>query len=232
MIMDTEKTIESCQELIQARRSTRHPFITGLRRPLPLANLSRWAAQKYHQVFLQNAVFSNVHARSPFADVRQWMLEQLIAEETSLSSGSDSHYNLMRRFAEACGAPAALFSPAAASAQVRAYVDVLLSVTRDEHFVVGLLGIYSIESQAGESAGRMLAWLRQHERFSEHEMEWFLVHAGDEDDHAERGLRLVRQYAHLVEGFDRAGPAAVRRICDAWLELHDFYHRLLTEGEA
>src|SRR5262249_21656085 len=197
---------------------------------IPRQGLRAWAEQKYHQVYLQNPIFGTLHGKTQLEDVRQWMVQQLVAEETPLTCGSDSHYNLMRRFAEACGAVAASFQPEAAHPQVRAYVDVLLSTMRDESFVLGLLAIYAIEAQSGESVGTFLRWLRQHYHFTEAELEWFEVHAMDDDDHASTGLQLVLKYAHLVGGFAEAAPRVVERICDAWLVLHDHYRDLLTEA--
>ena len=228
--MGVHETIRRCQELIREKRSARHPFFSELGRPLPRHSLRAWAEQKYHQVYLQNPIFGTIHGKTQFEDVRSWMVEQLVAEETSLASGSDSHYNLMRRFAEACGAPAASFAPEAAHPQVRAYVDVLLSTMREESFVLGLLAIYSIEAQSGESVGKFLTWLRQHYRFTETELEWFVVHASDDDDHAATGLQLVLKYAHLVDDFAAAAPRVVGRICNAWLTLQDHYRRLLIEA--
>jgi pyrroloquinoline-quinone synthase len=224
------ETIRTCQDLIRHKRNARHPFFQDLSRPLPTPQLRAWAEQKYHQVYLQNPIFGTLHGKTQFEDVRAWMVEQLIAEETALTCGSDSHYNLMRRFAEACGAPAASFAPEAAHPEVRAYVDRLLSTMRDESFVLGLLAIYAIEAQSGESVGKLLGWLRQHYRFAERELEWFAVHAADDDDHASTGLGLVLKYAHLVDDFPVAAPRVVGAICDAWLTLHDHYRRLVTEA--
>ena len=228
--MGAHETITQCRQLIQDKRNARHPFFTDLARPLPMPSLRAWAEQKYHQVYLQNPIFGTIHGKTQFEDVRQWMVEQLIAEETPLSCGSDSHYNLMRRFAEACGAPAASFAPEAVHPQVRGYVDVLLSTMREESFVLGLLAIYSIEAQSGESVGKLLGWLRKNYQFTERELEWFAVHSSDDDDHAATGLGLVQKYAHLVDDFPAAAPRVVARICDAWLALHDHYRRLLIEA--
>jgi pyrroloquinoline-quinone synthase len=228
--MGAHETIRHCQALIQGKRNARHPFFAELARPLPMPGLRAWAEQKYHQVYLQNPIFGTLHGKTQFEDVRKWMVAQLIAEETSLTCGSDSHYNLMRRFAEACGARPASFAPGAAHPQVRAYVDVLLSTMRDESFVIGLLAIYAIEAQSGESVGAFLGWLHQHYHFTESELEWFAVHASDDDDHATTGLHLVLRYAHLVDDFPVVAPRVVSRICDAWLALHDHYRRLLIEA--
>lgn len=224
------ETIGRCQQLIRDKRNARHPFFAERSGPLPLAGLRAWAIQKYHQVYLQNPIFGVLHGKTQFENVRQWMVEQLIAEETALTCGSASHYNLMRRFAEACGAPPDSFAPGAAHPEVTAYVNRLLTTMRDESFVLGLLAIYSIEAQSGESVGALLRWLRHNYQFTEAELEWFAVHASDDDDHAEAGLDLVLEYAHLVDDFPVAAPRVVGTICDAWLTLHDHYRRLLTEA--
>jgi pyrroloquinoline-quinone synthase len=224
-----QETIQRCQALIRDKRNARHPFFRDLARPLPTRALRAWAEQKYHQVYLQNPIFGTLHGKTQLEDVRSWMVEQLIAEETALTCGSDSHYNLMRRFAEACGAPEASFAPEAAHPEIRTYVELLLSTMRDESFVLGLLAIYAIEAQSGESVGRLLGWLRQHYAFTDAQLEWFAVHTADDDDHASVGLGLVLKYAHLVDDFPVAAPRVVGAICDAWLVLHDHYRRLLTE---
>jgi pyrroloquinoline-quinone synthase len=224
-----DESIRMCQSLIRQKRNSLHPFFGDLSRPLPTSQLRAWAEQKYHQVYLQNPIFGTLHGKTQYEDVRAWMVEQLVAEETGLACGSDSHYNLMRRFAEACGAATASFAPEAAHPAVLAYVDSLLSTMRNESFVLGLLAIYAIEAQSGESVSKLLSWLRQNYRFTDHELEWFTVHAADDDDHASKGLALVLKYAHLVDDFATSAPRVVGAICDAWLTLHDHYRRLVTE---
>lgn len=229
--MDTESVIAQCNGIIAAKRYSRHRFVVDFEHDRPDETaLGRWALQKYHQTYSQNRIFSTIHSKTDFADVRHFTMEQLIAEETPLTSGGDSHYNLMRRFAEACGVPADRFTAATMAPEVRDYVETLVSVMREEHFTVGLLTIYAIEAQSGESAGKLLAALRRHYRFTEAELEWFSVHCEDEDAHAEDGLRLILKYAHLCADFDQVAPRAVTRICDAWLRLHDFYASLLGEA--
>lgn len=225
-----EDVIAQCNRIVQEKKYSRHQFVTSIEQTVPGKEaLGNWALQKYHQVYLQNQIFSIIHSKSSFEDVRQFMVEQLVAEETPINCGSDSHYNLMRRFAAACGVPETQFVPETASPQTLAYVNVLLSIMRDEHFVVGLLTIYAIESQSGESVGKLVASLRKAYTFSEAELEWFTVHSDADDDHAEEGIRLVRKYAGLAPDFAGRAIVAVESICDAWLALHDYYVSLLKE---
>lgn len=227
--MSVEDILVRCSKIIRQKRYSRHPFVAELERVSPTkADLGRWAVQKYHQVFLQNSIFSAIHANAfEYESVRQFMMEQLVAEETSITSGSDSHYNLMKRFAEACGAGPGSFHPSQASVPVRDYICRLLSICRDRHFALGLLAIYAIESQSSESVSKVQKWLRSHFDFKEQDLEWFVVHANEEDDHACAGLKLVKQYAAAVPDFKHAAVRTVEEICDAWLVLHDYYFSLL-----
>jgi pyrroloquinoline-quinone synthase len=226
-----DAVIDECASLVRERRYSRHPFVAELDRIRPRrAALGRWGSQKYHQVYLQNVIFSAIHANArEHEDVRQYTMDQLVAEETDRISGDAPHYVLMRRFAEACGEPSSSFASERCTAEVRAYVDELLALCRDQPFPIGLLVIHAIESQSGEAAGRLLAWLRAN-GFSEAELAWFVVHAEDEDDHAEAGLALVRRHAPTVEQFGELAVASTDRITLAWLRLHDHYVRLLEEG--
>ncbi len=230
--MEIDAVIAHCGDIIATKRCARHPFVVDFENNRPdELTLGQWALQKYHQVYLQNQIFSIIHAKTDIPLVRQFMVEQLVAEETPINCGSDSHYNLMRRFAKACGVADDQFCPGTIAPEVRAYVDVLLSIMRDEHFTVGLLAIYAIESQSGESVGAILSALKRHYRFSADELEWFTVHAEEDDGHADQGMRLVREYAPSLADFDHAAPRVVERICDAWLALHGFYRSLLGAGQ-
>lgn len=222
--------IAACQRIVAERRSTRHPFVADLDRLRPgRPALGRWAVQKYHQVFLQNVIFSSIHANAAdFEDVRQAMMDQLVAEETPVTSGSAPHYTLMQRFATACGAQPGDFAVTNPAPEVRRYVGTLTDLCRNRHFVLGMLVIYCIESQSGESAARLLAWLRANHDFTDGELEWFSVHAEDEDDHAAAGLALVRRHAGLMPDFPTAATSCASEITDGWLRLHDFYLSLLS----
>ncbi|MEZ4394323.1 MAG: iron-containing redox enzyme family protein [Polyangiales bacterium] len=229
-----DETLAACREVSERHRASRHPFVSTLDEARPdRARLAAWAGEKYQQVFLQNVMFSAIHANAWDCEpVRQFMVEQLVAEETALTCGSASHYDLMRRFAEACGAPGSAFARGNTSAPVRRWVSTALAVCRERHPVVALLALHAIESQAGEAVARVLAWLRAHHAFTAHELEWFTVHSEAEDEHADAGLALVRAYAHEVPELHDQALDAVRALCVAWSELHDHYVDLLRGARA
>lgn len=219
-----QNVIDACSLIIGTRKYSLHPFVTKLDELRPSKSaLGNWATQKYHQVRLQNAIFSIIYSKTELRDVRQFMIEQLIAEETGFACGNDSHYNLMARFAAACGVSAEELLRSTPATPVREYVETLLSIMRDEHFTVGLLSIYAIECQSSESVGKLLATLRRLYSFAEGDLEWFRIHAEEDDQHADSGIELVKRHAHLSLEFETDALACVNRICDAWLKLHDFY---------
>jgi pyrroloquinoline-quinone synthase len=232
-VAEIDTVIGKCNGIVADKKYSRHRFVIDFDgNPPDRPALGRWALQKYHQVYMQNRIFSIIHAKTDFEDVRQFMMEQLIAEETPINCGSDSHYNLMRRFAAACFVMPDQFVPETMAPEVGRYVGELLAIMREEHFAVALLTIYAIECQSGESVGRLLRALKRHYDFSEAELEWFAVHSEEDDDHAEQGVVLVRKYGHLVSDFEQAATRAVNRICDAWLTLHDFYFSALNLATA
>lgn len=226
--MNIDTLLTKCNEIVSQKKYSKHRFVIDFNQTLPhKSDLGHWALQKYHQVYLQNQIFSIIHAKSNFEDVRQFMIEQLIAEETGINCGSDSHYNLMRRFATACGIENSQFEPNTCNERVLNYVNILTSIMRHQHFVIGLITIYAIESQSGESVSKLLAVLRQKYDFSETELEWFKVHAEEDDDHADKGVRLIKKYYPLIEGHQISPLTFVNKICDAWLDLHDYYTSLI-----
>jgi pyrroloquinoline-quinone synthase len=233
---EVEAVIERCAAIVRAKRASAHPFVAELDAVAPdRAGIGRWATAKYHQVNLQNVIFSALHANArDLPEVRHYCVDQLVAEETHHTSGGSPHYAMMRRLAVACGVTDSMLDPVPVrvAPEVRGYVDTLISACRDDDVAYGLLTIWSIESQSGESAGRVLAWLRANHDFTDDELEWFVVHSEDEDDHAAEGIALVRRLALDLPDFPTRAPAVVEAICDAWLVLHDYYRSLLRAPAA
>lgn len=225
-----QEAISRCQRIVQLRRYALHPFVSELDRVRPgRAGLGRWAVQKYHQVFLQNVIFSLIHSNAQGdEEVRRYAMDQLVAEETGLVSGDAPHYVLMRRFAQACGAGPADFEAEACSAPVRDYVKRLVDLCRQPDVAIALLVIFAIEAQSAEAAASVGGWLASNTDFSARELAWFTVHAAEEDGHASEGLQLVLRLAPSTPAFARRSVDATDEITTAWLRLQDHYHRLLV----
>lgn len=194
---------------------------------VPPRRLRAWAIQKYHQTYQQNRGFSAIHANSPYEDVRQWQMEQLIAEETDIRDGSDSHYNLMKRFAQALGASDDL-DGVGPSPQVQQFIDYLLGVCRNEHFVYGMLAFYVNERQTPAAVQRMYDYLTTEMGITPRDAEWFRVHGEVDVYHAQGARKLIARYADEAPGFADRAEKLVREGVAQWRALQDHYYSLVA----
>jgi pyrroloquinoline-quinone synthase len=223
-----EKVLARLDVIIDENAYVKHSFTRALiGGEVSRRGLRDWAVQKYHQTYQQNRGFSAIHARAPHEDVRQWEMEQLIAEETGITDGSDAHYNLMKRFAIAVGAPGDLERLPMAP-EVGAFIDYLLGVCLGEHFVFGLLAFYVNERQTPAAVQKMYDHLVGEVGISAHDAEWFRVHGEVDVHHAEGARRLIARYAHEADDFEYRAEEIVRAGLVQWRNLQDFYFRVAT----
>lgn len=220
---------EEFDRIIQANKYSRHSFVKEIEAGrVTRDQMKRWAIQKYHQVYLQNSCYSGIHANSWHEDVRAFEMEQLIAEETAIADGSDSHYNLMKRFALALGATEAEIRETPAAPEVWDFVTYLVGHCRNNHFVYGILAIYVNESQTSESAMKMYRALKSGFQLDDHTLEWFTVHGEADIEHSSHAKDLIVKYAHEAPNFEWRGRQVVETGSKMWTKLHDFYYGLIT----
>jgi pyrroloquinoline-quinone synthase len=191
--------------------------------------LRRWAIQKYHQTFLQIPIFSIVHSRTDNPEIRHFMVDQLIDEESKLRSGGDTHYELMRRFALVMGATEQEVASTPAAAPVVHYVEEAKDICRTEHPVTALVAMYAGERQTAEVADLVLKQLRRQFGLSDHDLEWFIVHAGD-DDHADAERALIERLGADVEDLQARGLRVIDRFMTQWSKLQDYYLELTASA--
>ena len=189
--------------------------------------LKDWAIQKYFQTYHQNRVFSAIHANAIYEDVRQFEMEQLIAEETNINCGSDSHYNLIKRFAIAMGATEKEFETTNVGRPVREFVEYLINLCKNEHFVYGILSIYVNESQTSESATKLYTYLKKNFNLTDAELEWFLVHSEADEEHASKARTLIEKYSSEVRDFPTKSLEIVKNGIVMWKNLHEYYYSLI-----
>lgn len=224
-----EQCLHRFDEEIQRRKYTRHSwtkFVLGgnaTRR-----GLKNWAIQKYHQTYLQIPMFSLLHARTDSRDVRLFMVDQLIDEETNLRAGSDAHYELMRRFAVKMGATPSEVDAVPPGEPVKAYVEELMDFCGTEHPVVAMAAMYAGERQAAEVAGLVLKQLRsQFSDLSDQDLEWFIVHSGD-DEHADGERDIIERLGEEVEDLEEGGLRIIDRFMTRWSKLQDYYYSITS----
>lgn len=213
---------------IERRKYTRHSwtrFVLG--GEATSRGLKAWAIQKYHQTYLQIPIFSIVHSRAENVEIRRFMVDQLIDEETPLRSGGDSHYALMRRFAVVMGATEEEIASTPPGAAVTHYVDEAKDICRTEHPVIALAAMYAGERQTAEVTGLILEQLRRQFGFDDHALEWFIVHAGD-GEHADAERELIERLGEDVEGLEQKGLRVIDRFMTQWARLQDYYYSITT----
>jgi pyrroloquinoline-quinone synthase len=154
-------------------------------------------------------------------------VDQLIDEETELRSGSDAHYMLMRRFAAAMGASEEEISSTPPGAPVLRYVEEAKDICRTEHPIVVLAAMYAGERQTAEVTGLVLEQLRKQFALGDHDLEWFIVHAGD-DQHADAERDLIERLGEEVEDLEESGLHVIGRFMTQWEKLQDFYYKITT----
>lgn len=225
--------IDQLDSIIQENKYSKHPFVAYVASGnADREGLRAWAIQKYFQVYYQVQGFSAVHSNCEYEDVRQFMVEQIVEEETGGGCGTDSHYNLMKRFAKALGAQDHDFVSTPVDEAVRNHVSRLLNICKNEHFVYGLLAFYVFESQTSESAMKMFAGFKQHFDMSDEDLEWFTVHGEADIEHSNMHRNFLVKYCQEVPGFERRAVELVKEGCANWNALQDFYYSLICREYA
>jgi pyrroloquinoline-quinone synthase len=221
--------LEHIDNYVFEHRHSKHSFVKSVISGRSTREVLRvWAIQKYHQVYDQNRVFSAIHSNCHYEDVRQFMLDQLLAEETNLQAGSASHYDLMKRFAFAMGATTQEIQASKPADAVKRFVNFLMAMGRRPSFLDGMLPVYINETQAIESAGKLYTYLREEYSLSDSDLEWFLVHSEVDKEHTQRARELMLKYAMQDRDFERRAKHIAKRACIEWLLLHEYYDSLLT----
>jgi pyrroloquinoline-quinone synthase len=216
-------------ELIQSQKYSKGSFVQEVvGGNVTRDGLKRWAIQKYFQTYHQNRAFSAIHANAPYEDVRQFEMEQLIGEETGLEDGSDSHYNLMKRFAFAMGATEEEIAATEVGGPVQEFVNYLIGLCLSEHFVYGILAIYINESQTSESAVKLHTAIQERFGVTDHDLEWFLVHSDADIEHSNIARYLIEKYAGEAPDFAKKSLEIIANGTKMWTQLHDYYHTVLV----
>lgn len=217
-------------EEIQKRKYTRHSWTKFvLEGKASREGLKNWAIQKYHQTYLQIPIFSILHARADNVEIRQFMVDQLVDEETTLRSGSDAHYTLMGRFAKAMGATDEEIANTPPGDAVQRYVDEIKEICSTEHPIVVLAAMYAGESQTAEVITMVLEQLRRQFGLDNRALEWFAVHAGD-DAHADAERELIEKFGVGVPDLEESGIRVIDRFMDQWQKLQDYYFNVTSLG--
>lgn len=195
-----------------------------VKKTLTRESLKKWAIQKYHQTNIQNVVFSAIHSNSvDYHDVRLFQVDQLVGEETDICDGTDSHFNLMKRFAIACGATENEVDNTPVAQPIKKFTDYLIDSSKHRHPVLAMLAIYCNERQTPASANSMAEILKSEYGFDDDELEWFYLHGGLDVEHAEKAKALIIKHAGDVNDFPNKAWEVVKIAIEEWRKLQNYY---------
>ncbi len=220
--MTSTDIIDEIQDIIDERSLLKHPFYQAWQRgDLTLDHLRGYAGQYYAHVLAFPQYVSATHAICPDQGERQELLENLIEEER----GVENHPELWLRFAEGVGATRAGVESAQPLPETERLVDLFRDVTMRRSFAEACAALYVYESQVPEVAKTKIAGLKQFYGVAdERSLQFFEVHIGADEVHAEVGAGMVRRHA-TGEASREAVLASARECADALWGFLDGVHR-------
>ena len=139
--------------------------------------------------------FYNICARAP-QDVIDMEVENL-EEETD---PDNPHIDLIVRFAEACGVPRERLEAGRGLPTTESWLAWELATTRNEHWIAGVAGVHiSSEAQEPKLFSKVLPALRETYGFSEHDLEFWWLHAEADVEHGGRASQILARHCDTRE---------------------------------
>lgn len=211
---------EQLEASVNARHSRLNPFtekwVAGA---LTRAQLGAWAAQHYQYVSQFPRWCAAVYAECPYADARDFLLENIVEEECGVK-----HVDLLIRFAEACGTSRREVETATQLPTTRALTAWCYETAHRPFHEAAAGLLVGLESQVPGIYRRNLPPLRTHYGFTDHEVEFFAIHIGADEVHGERGYEIVERYSRTPE-MQAAALEAVRQAAEMRWQYMSGVHR-------
>ena len=228
MTLEPDQVVKELEAVMNEQWFEDRPFIQDFAGgKIPKDKLARFAASYCFQVDNFKRCVAAVYAAAEPRDVRELMLENL-EEEHGEGDPARDHTQLVARFGRALGADLPDPFNVEPIPEGREWVERILKVCRDEHFVVGLAALsYGIEART-----RTMAFLgaiyRDQYGLSEDDLEFFFMHLEADEEHAGRAIELIRKYCTTQELLERS-KWAVREVLDATRVAAEGFERVCTE---
>ena len=189
----TADIIDEINALVAERSLLKHPFYQAWQQgELTLGDLRDYASQYYHHVLAFPQYVSAAHAICPDQGERRELLENLIEEER----GDENHPELWLRFGEGVGASREEIERAQPLPETSALVETFRDATSKRSFAEACAALYVYESQVPEVAKTKIAGLKRFYGLDDPRgLQFFEVHIGADEIHAEVGAAMVRRHA-------------------------------------
>lgn len=193
---------DELQAAVNERHQANHPLI------------DKWAAGEVKRETIAGAIcehwywlskllpeaFFNICAKAP-QDVIDMEMENL-AEETD---PENPHLDLIIRFAEACGVPSDQLKGGRGLPTTELWVDWELNVTRREPYIPCLAAVHiASEAQEPQLFSKILPALRETYKYSEHDLEYWWLHAEADIEHGGRVFDTLEKHCQTREQQEQA----------------------------
>ncbi|MGH7387991.1 MAG: TenA family transcriptional regulator [Candidatus Rokuibacteriota bacterium] len=180
---------------VNARHSRMNPFTEKwVNGELTRDQLGAWVRQHYQYVSQFPRWCAAVYAECPDADARDFLLENIVEEESGVK-----HVDLLVRFGEACGASRREIETARQLPTTRALTAWCYDTSRRPFHVAAAGLLVGLESQVPGIYRRNLPPLKTHYGFTDHEVEFFAIHIEADEVHGERGYQIVERHCTTPE---------------------------------
>jgi len=205
---------------VNAKHSRLNPFTEKwVKGELTRAQIGAWAAQHYQYVSQFPRWCAAIYAECPYADARDFLLENIIEEESGVK-----HVDLLLRFAEACGVSRLEVERTKQLPTTRGLTAWCYEMAHKPFYEAAAGLLVGLESQVPGIYKRNLVPLKPVYGFTDHEIEFFTVHIEVDEVHGERGYEIVETYSTTPEMRQRA-VAAVREATEMRWQYMTGVHR-------
>jgi pyrroloquinoline-quinone synthase len=186
----------------------RDPLFDALRRGrMSRAGIKLWARQAALVVREFTRFISAIHSNCPYADAQLLLAENLWEEHGKGITGRD-HYSLIRNLAKSLGATDEEMDTTEPLPETSGYIDYCFKVTRESSFIEAMAAIgVGIEYFSPRFFSALAEMFRAQFGLAADDVEYLLVHVGEDEDHARRSLELIEKYADTDEVKERAKQA-------------------------
>lgn len=229
MALDPDRVEKELTEVMNSVQFEARPFMVDFAEGrVPRDRLARFAASYCYQVDNFKRFVAAIYANAESRDVRELMLENLYEEHGEGDADRD-HTALVARFGRALGAEIPDPYDVEPVPEAREWIDRILKVCKEEHFVVGLAALsFGIEARTQQMAFLGTVYRDKYD-VSEKDLEFFFMHLEADEEHAGRAIEMIRKYCTTEELLERC-KWGVQQVLDATMVTARGFERVCTEG--
>lgn len=209
-----EETANLLDRRVAARHTLQHPFYQAWNEgTLTREALQDYAAQYYHHVAAFPTYLSAVHSRTPDADARRVILNNLIDEE----AGSPNHPELWLQFAEGLGLSRESVMNGDVRPETRSLIDTFRDACANGPFTDGVAALYAYESQIPEVSTTKIDGLKRFYGVTDPAtLAYFAIHVEADELHRAEERSILARCVRDEESAASAEVAASRALDAVW----------------